>query len=118
MSMYSIKKMPNSHWQILVNAVDDINDGLILIVDPAWKRITDVGYMFNELRICEHEISRKVRLKICEEFSSFYDCKFNEVSEEIYIELTSGISLEDAVMSMIQACTAVSTIINYERYWK
>ena len=78
--MYSIKKMPNSHWQILVNAVDDINDGLILIVDPAWKRITDVGYMFNELRICEHEISRKVRLKICEEFSSFYDCKFNEVS--------------------------------------
>ncbi|CAJ1179732.1 hypothetical protein CPR19088_GLDEOEPO_01363 [Companilactobacillus paralimentarius] len=118
MSMYSIKKMQNEHWQILVTAVDDINDGLIFIVDPAWTKITDVGYMFNNLRILEHEISRFKRVKICEEFSSFYDCKFDESSEEIYIDLDSEINLDEVVMSMVQACTAISTVINYERYWK
>jgi len=118
MSTYKSRAFNKDILKIETDAVDEIGDGLIFYVDYKKMKITDDGYMFNEFELCGSKLSLSKIRKISRDLSHFYFCNFDESSEEIYIELCPEFNLDEIVTSMIQVCTAISTVINYERYWK
>lgn len=113
MSIYSLKIHENC-YEVSTNAVDEINDGLEFIISKDWSVISDDGYMFNEFRLTASKLPIKKREELCKSFSHFYFCDFDTKSEEIYKKLSPELNLDDVVMEMIQTCTAIATIINYE----
>ncbi|MDR4934441.1 DUF1828 domain-containing protein [Companilactobacillus paralimentarius] len=118
MSIYNLEKYGLNSFKVLTNAVDEINDGLIFYINKDWSKITDDGYMFNELKLMSNKLSVNKCIELCKSFSHFYFCDFDEETEEIYKKLSPELNLDDVVMEMIQTCTAISTIINYERIGK
>lgn len=118
MSIYNLEMYESNNFKVSTNAVDEINDGLIFYISKGWSKITDDGYMFNEFELMSNKLSVKKRIELCRIFSHFYFCDFDEKTEEIYKKLSPELNLDDVVMEMIQTCTAISTIINYERIRK
>jgi len=117
MSIYSVKHH-EGYFEISTEAVDEINDGLNFFINYDWSEITDDGYMFNEFELLQSKLSVKKRKELCKTFSHFYFCDFNDETEEIYRSLNPNNDLDEVVTQMIQTCTAISTIINYERIRK
>lgn len=118
MSTYNLEMHESNDFKVSTNAVDEINDGLMFYISKDWSKITDDGYMFNEFELMSNKLSVKKRIELCRIFSHFYFCDFDEKTEEIYKKLSPELNLDDVVMEMIQTCTAISTIINYERIGK
>lgn len=118
MSIYNLEKYGLNNFKVSTNAVDEISDELIFYINKDWSKITDDGYMFNELKLMSNKMSVKKRIGLCKLFSHFYFCDFDEKTEEIYKKLSPELNLDDVVMPMIQTCTAISTIINYESIGK
>lgn len=118
MSTYNLEMYESNNFKVSTNAVDEINDRLIFHIIKDWSKITDDGYMFNELKLMSKKMSVKKRIELCKSFSHFYFCDFDEKTEEIYKKLSPELNLDDVVMEMIQTCTAIATIINYERIGK
>lgn len=118
MSIYNLENFGPTNFRILTNAVDEISDELVFYIDQTTSRGTDDGYMFNEFELMSNKLSVKKRIELCKSFSHFYFCDFDEKTEEIYKKLSPELNLDDVVMEMIQACTAIATIINYERIGK
>ena len=118
MSIYNLEKYGLSNFKVSTNAVDEISDGLVFHINKDWSKITDDGYMFNELKLMSNKMSIKKRIGLCKLFSHFYFCDFDENTEKIYKKLSPELNLDDVVMEMIQTCTAIATIINYERVGK
>ena len=118
MSIYNLENFGPTNFRILTNAVDEISDELVFYIDQTTSRITDDGYMFNEFELMASKFPLKKRIELCKSFSHFYFCDFDEKTEEIYKKLSPELNLDDVVMEMIQTCTAISTVINYERIGK
>lgn len=111
--MYNLESYGLNNYKVSTNAVDEINDGLVFYISDGWSKISDEGYMFNEFEMMTSKLSLKRRKAVVTAFTHFYFCKFDEETEEIYMDLNPKMNLDDVVMRMIQACTAISTIINY-----
>lgn len=118
MSIYNLERYGEKYFKVSTNAVDEINDGLVFYISDGWSKISDDGYIFNEFEMLASKLSKERRKKLTSIFARFYFCDFDEETEEIYMNLNPKMNLDDVVMGMIQACTAISTIINYERFGK
>lgn len=118
MSTYNLETYESKDFKVSTNAVDEINDGLIFYISKDWSKITDDGYMFNEFELLSSKMSIKKREELCTSFAHFYFCEFDKETKEIYFKIDKNTELDDVVIQLIQVCTAISTIINYERFGK
>ncbi|AKP03568.1 hypothetical protein ABB44_08070 [Companilactobacillus farciminis] len=118
MSIYNLENFGPTNFRILTNAVDEISDELVFYIDQTTSRITDDGYMFNEFELLSSKMSIKKREELCTSFAHFYFCEFDKETKEIYFKIDKNTELDDVVIQLIQVCTAISTIINYERFGK